>query len=523
MNMQTLARIKQQWQLAVDSMPQLICLVDSGGRVVRANRTVERWKLGTVQAVRGLYLHDVLHKACSDPACYLRLIVQRAAAASAEDRRAECNAWDPILKRNFVIRTTTHLRAPDQETSSEDFFVVTVDDVTELRGIEDESSQATQIPSQRVEHEVEKRTQAEQVQSRLPTILDKTPNLVAMADHRGALFYLSPAGRALLELGSQDDITGMTIGGCHAPGMRDRLGKEAIPHAERNGVWTGDSILLTRGGREIKTFLTLIAHHDRGGDLEGFSILERDMSDWMRREEALRVIEAQSRLLSAQHLTIQETERKRIANELHDGLGQSLSLLKLSIEQVVRSLSAAVSENTARTLEQLVPRVKYALAEMRRISMNLRPSILDDLGILATLAWFFREFEASGVKTKIEREIRIKESEVPLPLKIAIFRILQEATNNAVKHADAERIKVSLCNVRDTIEFSIEDDGKGFDSAGLGNIDAFDKGFGLQSMRERAELSGGAYDIESAPGKGTRICVRWPFARELKREIALLR
>jgi PAS domain S-box-containing protein len=364
--------------------------------------------------------------------------------------------------------------------------------------------------SQHIEHEAEERAEAEQVQTRLLVILDKTPNLVAMADHGGALFYLNPAGRALMELGNQDAITGMTLRGCLAPGMRDSLGAEAIPHAEREGVWMGDSVLLTRDGREIKAYLTLIAHRDRVGELEGFSLLARDVTDRMMKEEALRVTQAQLKRLSAQHLTIQESERRRIAGDLHDGLGQSLVLLKLSIEQVARSLSAAVSETTARALEQLVFKVKNALAEMRRISMNLRPSMLDDLGILPTLAWFFREFEASGVHTKIEREVRIKEAEVPPPLRIVIFRILQEATNNTVKHADAERIKVSLCNVNDTIEFSIEDDGKGFNSAGMGNIGACNKGLGLQSMRERAELSGGTYDIESAPGKGTRICVHWP-------------
>jgi len=200
MNLQTSERVKQQLQIAIDSMPQLICLVAGDGRVIRANRTVDRWKLGAVEAARGLYLHDVLHVGCSDPAFYLRLFGQRAKAALIEDRGAECDAWDPILKRHFVIRTSMAARAPKQEASSEDFLIVTVDDVTELRGIEDESRQAAQILSQRVEHEVEKRAHVEQVQSRLLTILDNTPNIVAMADHSGALFYLSRAGRALLEL-----------------------------------------------------------------------------------------------------------------------------------------------------------------------------------------------------------------------------------------------------------------------------------------------------------------------------------
>jgi PAS domain S-box-containing protein len=439
------------------------------------------------------------------------------------DRRAECDAWDPILRRHLVIRTSLPARAPEQKASSQDFFFVTMDDVTELRRIEGDSRQAAQFASQRIEHEAGKREQAEQVQPRLIAILDKTPDLVAMADHSGALTYLNPAGRKMLELGSQVDITGMTLRGCHAQGERDCLDKKAIPHAERNGVWMGDSILLTRGGREIKIHLTLIAHHDRGGKLEGFSLLERDMTDWISREEALRDTQAQLQRLSNQRLSIQEAERKRIAADLHDGLGQSLSLLKLSIEQVAGTLSAAGSEDAARTLAQPASIVKYVLADMRRISMNLRPSMLDDLGIIPTLAWFFREFEASGVKTKIEREIRVKEADVPPPLRIVIFRILQEATNNAVKHAEAERIKVCLHNVNDAIEFSIEDDGKGFDSIGAGNIGATKKGLGLQSMRERAELSGGNYDIESAPGKGTRISVRWPAAKALKREFALRR
>lgn len=388
-----------------------------------------------------------------------------------------------------------------------------MDELTESKGIGGESRKAARTPGGDIAHGVETRTGADAIPSGLLRLLDKIPNLVAMADANGALSYLNPAGRALLGLRSQDDITGMSLSGCHAAAMRERLGKVAIPHAEGNGVWSGDSVLLTRDGREIDTFLTLVAHRDHRGKLEGFSLLERDMTGWMRREEARRAARAEAQRLSAQHLAIQESERQRIAGDLHDGIGQSLCVLKLSIEQTARSLGATMSESAARTFEQLVPKVKSALAETRRISMNLRPSIIDDLGIIPALSWYFREFEASGVDTRIEREIDVVEDDVPPPLRIVIFRILQEAIDQAVKYAGAGRIRVGLRKASDLIELTIEDDGAGSEAAGDAGDGALNNGLGLRSMRERAELSGGTYVMESAAEKGTRVCVRWPRAR----------
>jgi signal transduction histidine kinase len=176
----------------------------------------------------------------------------------------------------------------------------------------------------------------------------------------------------------------------------------------------------------------------------------------------------------------------------------------------------------AATLERLGPTVKSALAELRRISMNLRPSTLDDLGILATLSWYFREFEAACPKMTLDRDIRVKECDVPELLKIAIFRIVQEATGNALKHAAADRIRVCLSNERDTLELLIEDTGRGFDPAAAAGRRNLDGGLGLQSMKERAELSGASYEIQSAPGKGTSICVRWPSLGTFERNLAAL-
>lgn len=228
-----------------------------------------------------------------------------------------------------------------------------------------------------------------------------------------------------------------------------------------------------------------------------------------RAEENLRHSEEELRLLSGQLMSIQETERKRIAADLHDGIGQSLSVIKLSIEQAAYSLSKGATREAAETLQQLAPRVKDAIVEIRRISMDLRPSTLDDLGILPTLSWFFREFEAAARGITVERSITAVESDIPAALKVVIFRILQEAVSNIVKHAGATRIRFGLEKDNDTLIFRVEDNGCGFDAIAFHETPS--EGLGLRSMQERARLSGGNYQLKSVPKQGTSIRITWPL------------
>ena len=150
MILRTLERIKQQWQFAADSMPQLIFLVDRAGRVMHANRTLERWKLGEVQAVRGIDLHDVVHKRCSDPDCYLRLF-GNGLPRHWPRPECRCDIWDPLLKRHLEIRT--QMPVQEEGADAEDFAVVTIDDLTESKASEDRSRRTTQILNRRIEHE----------------------------------------------------------------------------------------------------------------------------------------------------------------------------------------------------------------------------------------------------------------------------------------------------------------------------------------------------------------------------------
>jgi signal transduction histidine kinase len=231
-----------------------------------------------------------------------------------------------------------------------------------------------------------------------------------------------------------------------------------------------------------------------------------------RSEAALRKSQEELRQLSMQLLSIQESERQRIAADLHDGIGQSLSLIKLSLESVMQQIKAGEHQGAMESLQHLIHKAKETMDELHRTTMDLRPSMLNDLGIIPTLSWFFREFELAWRGRKINREISIAESDVPVSLKATIFRILQEAMNNIVKHANADIIRVSLRKANGILKLSIEDNGCGFDLSGVSVRPDSGSGFGLLTMKERARSSAGTFEIKSIIAQGTHIQISWIFA-----------
>jgi signal transduction histidine kinase len=215
------------------------------------------------------------------------------------------------------------------------------------------------------------------------------------------------------------------------------------------------------------------------------------------------------KLLASQLLSVQEDERKRIAREIHDSIGSSLSAVKFCLENVAVRLTA--NEDVREAFLMLSRAMEQAIDESRRIMTDLRPSMLDDLGIITTIGWFCRRFESIYADTPVEKDIRLEESQVPENLKIIIFRIIQEAMNNSAKHSRAKKICLGLLFEDGSIVLQVSDDGVGFDRTVVASKGHGAK-FGLTSMRERAELSGGEFEIESAHGVGTIIRVHWKIS-----------
>jgi signal transduction histidine kinase len=216
------------------------------------------------------------------------------------------------------------------------------------------------------------------------------------------------------------------------------------------------------------------------------------------------------RHLSSRLLSAEEDERKRIAREVHDVLGSSLSAIKFKMEDILQRIHTIPMRQVIEGLENLFPVIKGTIDDVRRIQADLHPPLLDDLGIVATLSWYCRRFEAIYSDIKVEQTVTIQEEEVPDNLKITLFRITQEALNNIGKHAKADSVSLGLRKVDGTLELCIRDNGKGVDPLSLVSGENSKKGLGLSSMNERTKFSGGSFSFDSVKGRGTVIRAVWP-------------
>jgi PAS domain S-box-containing protein len=238
-------------------------------------------------------------------------------------------------------------------------------------------------------------------------------------------------------------------------------------------------------------------------------LLQQEIKGHMQTEQALLESERKLRLMSSQLLATQEEERKRISRELHDSIGQSLAAIKFNVENVLGEIGKDQLGTTVNALEQIIPVVQNAIEEARRIYTGLRPSILDDLGIIATLGWFCREFQKTYTSICIEQQIDIDEEDIPEPLKIAIFRIVQEALNNIARHSKAELVNLGLERKDGRIHLTVEDNGTGFSTDAALTKSSHEKSLGITGMKERTELAGGTFNIYSVISEGTIVRASW--------------
>ncbi len=261
--------------------------------------------------------------------------------------------------------------------------------------------------------------------------------------------------------------------------------------------------MITSGGKIIwlRDIISVEVINDEPVKLRGIMI---DITERKKSEELLKQSYADLRRLRAHQEQVREEERISIAREIHDELGQQLAIIKMDIDWLNREITDK-KENVQKKLNAMLGIIYNTVKSVRKISSELRPTALDDLGLFSALEWHCHEFEErSGIKTKFSSETK----EIKLPDKIAtgLFRIFQESLTNISRHANATLIEVSLKMEKDFLSLSITDNGKGFEL----NCNENKRTLGILGMRERTTIMDGKYNINSSPGKGTQVEVKIP-------------
>jgi PAS domain S-box-containing protein len=219
--------------------------------------------------------------------------------------------------------------------------------------------------------------------------------------------------------------------------------------------------------------------------------------------------EAKLRYLSSRLLEAQETERRNVALELHDGLGGSLLGIKMTVERKLNDIRKGRTVSEGTTLEEILQLVRSCMRDSSRIQHNLRPSVLDHLGLAPALRSLCREFENAHDGIRTACTLQIDDLQVPEDLKITMYRICQEALTNIAKHSKAENVNLSLTHHNGEVELMVRDDGCGFDMEKAQQSGEIRSGVGLASMKERCEFSGGTLVVDSHEDEGTTIRATW--------------
>ena len=403
-------KAKLEWENTADALAALVCLLGSDGRVMRANRVVEDWSLGTVAGVLGTNAHALIHPGCRSRRCRVSTFLKDALTQILHGTRRQFELQETVGARflELTIRPMRH-QAGDRAARGDPRAVLVVADQTALHL----AQEALELLNADLEHRVRTRT---------------------------------------TDLG------------------------------------------------------------DANRDLRN-EIIRRE-----RAEIAVRTSRNELQALSEQLIGAQEGERKRIAVELHDSVGQSLSAVKYTLERGVEMLRQPKLGDPGAVFELAVHRIQETAESIRAISTNLRPRILDELGAASAVQWFCRDFAQTYPSLAVVADVKIDDGHVPDRLATVVYRALQELLNNVAKHSKARQVLVKLSLEDNVLVLQVRDNGVGPE---LASAESRRHGSGLRNLRERAQMTGGEFSVTRAPGRGTLAQLSWRLeAAERRRSSA---
>lgn len=328
--------------------------------------------------------------------------------------------------------------------------------------------------------------------------LDAAANSIIIANREATIEWANPAFCALSGYGMHE-VLGQSVAKLVKSGSQAPEAYRELWHAVLAGkVWHGELINRRKDGTRYLEGQTITPVCDEHGAVQHFIAVKQDITE--RRQSEKRMEE-----LSRHLVVVQESARRRLSGELHDRTSPNLAAIAVNLDIMAEALLEAPSPMLSERLEDIRALIEDTAASIREICSDLRPPVLDYAGLAAALESYAKQFHR---RTGIALRIDCSHSAIRLPpeQETMLFRIVQEALTNCAKHSRAGAIHVRLKLDATPVSLLVSDDGIGFDPQALGKT-THTGGLGILTMREMAELSGGHFMLESAPGMGTRIKV----------------
>jgi signal transduction histidine kinase len=284
---------------------------------------------------------------------------------------------------------------------------------------------------------------------------------------------------------------------------------------EASAAGAGAYLIKPPNAREIEHAITIaMARFDDMMELRRLNAeLQAEIAERKRAEEEVTKHRRDLQSLSAQLINAQEAERKRISQELHDEMGQALTAMSINLAAIEKELPSELAPTTRERLAETSVLADQTLEQVRELSLDLRPSMLDDLGLVPTLRWYVNRY-AQRLKLEVEFEAVDLEERLTAEMETVLYRVVQEALTNVARHAQANRVHIHLEHKEFKVHAFVEDDGQGFDLQEVAGREALERGAGLLGIRERVASLGGRFSLWSRPGQGTRLTIEIPIAEQ---------
>ncbi|MFO0875876.1 MAG: PAS domain S-box protein [Gemmataceae bacterium] len=467
----SMERLVVEWQTTFDACPDLMLVLNHKRVVMRCNRAFAHRLDQSPEQLVGFPIQSLLPSDRGIGGLLAGMGDVPSGIVSPQD------VYDERLAGEFLVTISPQVVEPGASPG----VVVVAHDITDRKLAE----QAVQLS-----------------EARMRAVVDTAVDAIVTICERGLIESINPAVVRLFGYSSRE-VLGKNISMLMPDpyrGEHDRYLKDYIQSGLRKIIGIGREVMAQRkDGTQFPIELAVSEVNLENRTL--FVGIMRDISE-------RRLAEETRKLLLQKILSAQEEERRRLSRELHDGIGQSLLSLRVGLQ----SLHKQICEGQLRDrVHQLSEATATTIEEVRNMSQGLRPSVLDDLGLAASLERLTDSFTRQYGITIDLLTMDLVTTRYSQEIETALYRIIQEALTNVVRHARANLVSVILEHPGAELGIIIEDDGVGFDLEAMRHGQDPNKHLGLSGMRERADLLGGTMTIESSPGQGTTIRVRLPL------------